>query len=131
MKTFLKPENLKELRERALLDHQAHRQNKRKIKLTLDDEKWNLYSTVIEINTEDKTNVIVNILKERLGFLENLEIYGIDRETKERIPLKESEFIKVAGLIKELEEKTVYSEGMVELFFNFESTRTDPIYLTT
>lgn len=129
--TYIRLENLKEQWQKANEDYPVYAQNKRKIKLTLDDEKWSFYDLILEINKEDKTNVITKRLQNRLGFMQDLKIYAINQENDEKIYIQDIKEKRVEDLFDDLTKKVRFNGDTLELLFNFESMRTDPIYLTT
>ena len=129
--TYIRLENLKEQWQKANEDYPVYAQNKRKIKLTLDDEKWCFYDLILEINKEDKTNVITKRLQNRLGFMQDLRIYAINKENDEKIYIQDIKEKRVEDLFDDLTKKVRFNGDTLELLFNFESMRTDPIYLTT
>ena len=129
--TYIRLENLKEQRQKANEDYPTYSQNKRKIKLTLGDDKWGFYNLLLEVHVKDKTNVITKRLQHRLGFMEDLKIYAMNQETDDKIYIQDIKEKLVEDLFDDLTQKVRFNGEVLGLFFNFESARTDPIYLTT
>ena len=128
--TYLRPDTFIHTQLKELDDQFSVNKRPVTLKFILDDDEWKFFSIIVEVDSNDYLKTVIDQFKEKIGFFTNLSIYTKIGEEEQRNYLKIQHFKKIHEVITELKGSATITDNEHIFYFNFESVRDDPLYLT-